>query len=333
MEAISQSNTPCNCTTRWTRGAHWNADGTINDNNNAPSPYGIINCGSSGQAQTKLKPVLGCTYDSIAFNIDVSTIDCFDPSTGSIVYPLNPTNGEPIIWLNFDVRPLAGYFQIQINDNSNDNIAWALYHSTVITNGVLANPNLALSDSISGSCSSLSLVAGGVESSNTWNTLPVPNFVNTTNYYLAIWDQGADGHLWVNNFKARYGCGDAQIPNVLCFLETGNPYIQVYPTENIYSVKIPVTGINNELYAYDPNSINANGLSSSVCLTNLGEANPHLFDTLILDYNFNDDYSITVFSAGDSITPVSVTPDTLCHLPYNTGDCRATFIGSGTALP
>ena len=52
------------------------------------------------------------------------------------------------------------------------------------------------------------------KSSSTWNTLPVPNFSQTTNYYLAIWGQDADNNL-VNNFKARFGLRKCRYPGLL----------------------------------------------------------------------------------------------------------------------
>ncbi|HXH19540.1 MAG TPA: hypothetical protein VNJ07_10705, partial [Chitinophagales bacterium] len=36
----AQKDTPCECARRWDEGAHWNANGTINDNSNAPAPHG-----------------------------------------------------------------------------------------------------------------------------------------------------------------------------------------------------------------------------------------------------------------------------------------------------
>ena len=123
---------------------------------------------------------------------------------------------------------------------------------------------------LSGDCNALSLVACGVESSNTFSTLPVPNFSQAANYYIAIWDQDADGSVALGNFKARYGCGDSDI--LLCNISAGTP-IASCNQDNTYTLRIPIAGINGEFFAYDPNSTNANGLSSSVCLTNPGSTN------------------------------------------------------------
>ena len=196
----AQDASPCDCVQRWEKGAHWNEDGSIDDAPNAPSPLGVIRCANAAETQSQIVPN-GCTYNPEEFTIDVSGSDCIDPSTGESVAVDNPTEGEPIIWLNFDARPHSSNFEVQINDNSGDRIGFALYYSSSPTSGVNEN-------GISGDCSSLILVACGVESSNTWNTLPVPDSDQPTNYYLAIWDQDADGDLKVNNFKARFGCED-----------------------------------------------------------------------------------------------------------------------------
>src|SRR5699024_5311267 len=122
-----------------------------------------------------------------------------------------PTPGQPVIWLNFDVRPYAGSFEIQFNDNSGDHIGWALYVSEVNQAGTTLNPDTG--QYLSGDCSknSLKLVSCGVESSNSFNAIPIAgvDFLYATNFYLAIWDQnGIDGEVTLNNFKARYGCGN-----------------------------------------------------------------------------------------------------------------------------
>lgn len=38
----AQDDTPCECAQRWTGGAAWNPDGTVNDSNSAGPPNGII---------------------------------------------------------------------------------------------------------------------------------------------------------------------------------------------------------------------------------------------------------------------------------------------------
>ena len=122
-----------------------------------------------------------------------------------LAQPKNPTPGDPGIRLNFDVRAYAGSFDIQINDNAGDNIGWALYISNTHTSAVGNN-------GLSGDCSDLQLVLDlcGVESSNTFNSIPIAgvDFLYPMNFLPCNWDQDADSELNVNNFKARYGCGE-----------------------------------------------------------------------------------------------------------------------------
>src|SRR5690606_13734156 len=175
-------NGPCDAV-RWENGGSWNDDGTVDDKPAQSEPVkGVIKCGSSAETQSDIVPYNGSVYDSSVFPIDVELEGgCIDPSTQNVVYPNNPREGRPIIWLNFDVRPDAGSFEIQINENTaGNNIAWALYVSNENQAGVDEN-------NLSGDCSDLVLVMCGVESSNTWNTLPIDGeiFSQPTNFYLA----------------------------------------------------------------------------------------------------------------------------------------------------
>jgi hypothetical protein len=43
---------PCHCAHRWRDGAHWNTNGTINDNSNAPQSLGLVRCGSSARSSS-----------------------------------------------------------------------------------------------------------------------------------------------------------------------------------------------------------------------------------------------------------------------------------------
>ncbi|MCB0616556.1 MAG: SprB repeat-containing protein, partial [Phaeodactylibacter sp.] len=307
------NDTPCECVQRWEEGASWNPDGSINDANNAPAPNGIIKCSSSAETQSQVAPINACVYKSAQFLIDPTGVPCVDPSTGINVTVLPPTENQPIIWLNFDVRPSAGSFQVQINDNSGDNIGWALYSSDVITTGTSTSPPNQTGNEASGDCSQLTLRACGVESSNTWNTLPVPNFTQTTNYFLAIWDQDADGDLQVNNFKARYGCGNADIQ--VCTIE-GQVDTLCNGDGSTYTLEIPVSGINGEFIAYEQNQ---GAFSGPICLTNPGDANPVTSGTFQFTYNAGDSYDIIIFETTKDpntppITP-PVSPDGSCIHP------------------
>ena len=84
---------------------------------------------------------------------------------------------------------------------------------------------------------------------NNWEIFRKP--YSPTNYYLAIWDQDADGDLSVNNFKARFGCGDADV--IVCNLETSAPSVTCN-NDNTYTVEVPIAGINGEYVGFDPNA-------------------------------------------------------------------------------
>ena len=274
----------------------------------------------------------GWTYDPTAFTIDMSGASCIDPSNGLPISLTPPTAGEPIIWLNFDVRPLAGTFEIQINDNSGDNVGFALYYSAAPTNGTSVR---ASGEQLSGACSSLVFAACGGESSNTWNTLPVPNFASTTNYYLAVWDQDADGDLQINNFKARFGCGDSSVE--LCNLSVASTSTSCNP-DGTYTLSIDIEGVNGEFYAYDANALNG-GLSTSVCLTNSSDPSPVTSGTLTLDYPAGVSYAAVVFEQRASAPPVTTGDDPNCDSPTpyagsangNADDCVASLSGLAPA--
>ncbi|RZW50535.1 MAG: hypothetical protein EX263_07595, partial [Flavobacteriaceae bacterium] len=307
----AQNDTPCEGAQRWLDGAAWLPDGSIDDNvAQNDFPKGIIKCGSSAETQSQVGPYNNSIYDSTQFEIDVSSDTCIDPSTGLVVTPLNPTDLQPIIWLNFDVRPQAGSFQIQINDNSGDTIAWALYISDVHQAGTTLAAN---GQYLSGDCSQLHKVACGVESSSTWNTIPIngEDFLEATNFYLAVWDQDADGDVEINNFKARFGCGDGSFKT--CSVVAGTPE-EVCNNDGTFTVNVPIEGINGEYVGYDANANNAGGLSSTVCLTNSGSTNVTT-GTISLTYNQGTAYSIQIFETNNSSPPTPVTPSASCDHP------------------
>ncbi|RXJ43754.1 hypothetical protein ESZ48_18885, partial [Gelidibacter gilvus] len=331
-ELFAQNDTPCEGAQRWTRGASWNQNGSINDSNQAPSPNGIIRCGSSAETQAQLVPFNNSVYNSNQFAINVEgSNSCIDPSSGQPVNVKNPTNGQPIIWLNFDVRPKAGSFEIQLNDNSGDKVGWALYVSNVHQTGTSLAAN---GNQLSGDCSNLTKVACGVESSSTWNTIPIDgtDFIEATNFYLAIWDQNADGNLAINNFKARYGCGDADFET--CSLSSGTPE-EVCNNDGTFTINVPIEGINGEYVGYDANAKNG-GLSNRVCLTNSGEAGSTT-GVISLTYDQGVDYNIQIFETTNSNPPIPVTPSAGCDHPDpypgdpnngNADSCVATVTGT-----
>ncbi|WP_299275015.1 hypothetical protein [uncultured Psychroserpens sp.] len=307
---FAQTDTPCEGAQRWTQGSTWLPDGSIDDAPNAAFPNGIIRCGSSAETQSQVMPYNNSVYNSSQFEIDISGIPCVDPSTQTTVFPANPTNGEPIIWLNFDVRAFAGSFEIQINDNSGDEIAWVLYSSNAHQAGTTLAAN---NQELSGDCGDLKRIACGVESSSTWNTIPIEgeDFLEPANLYLAIWDQGADGDLAVNNFKARFGCGDSD--QVICSLGVEDPIVSC--AENgTYSVSVPVNGANGQYTATDPNAIS---VSNDICLGNLGGG--AISGSFTLTYNQGTDFNI-------DISPV-IPSTNGCVDPLNPTQCTANVSG------
>ena len=297
----AQSNQPCDCAQRWENGGSWNPDGSVDDSppNNAPSK-GIIKCASQAGTQSQVAPLSGCTYEQAEFEIDVSGLGCIDPSDGSIISIANPTEGEPVIWFNFDVRAFAGNFDVQINDNSGDNIGWALYLSSEHSDSVSAlntggsNDGTLLSGlTNTGGCPNLSLVACGGESSNTWNNIPIdPGVFNEpTNWYMAIWDQDADGEVQINNWKGRFGCGSdeycqfIEVNRTICI--DGDNYtvvVDVFGQNGTWTIT-DSTGVPGVSFVTDP---------SPLTLTNGSENNPVVQGTVTATYPVGTDYDFSI---------------------------------------
>src|SRR5204862_7079730 len=95
----AQQDTPCECAQRWTKGGHWNTNGTVNDAGNAPNPLGVIRCGSSAETMSNVK-ANSCVYNPSQFQINPS--NCKNPDTGLPVNINPPTAGCPVIWINLD---------------------------------------------------------------------------------------------------------------------------------------------------------------------------------------------------------------------------------------
>jgi hypothetical protein len=327
---------PCDCAQRWTGGGHWNPDGTINELPNAPLARGIIRCASAAETQSQVVPKPGCVWNSTqmeAYGIQLPFGEvCFDPSEGTGGTPIQlqlPTEGQPIIWFNFDVRAYISSFSFQLNDNSGDNLGWALYASNDAEADVDYYPsaNDSLSGNLNCTTSNLTLLDFGdgtmrrwcgSESSNTWSTPTSPESFDPLqpgNFYLLIWDQdGIDNNVEVNNFKARFGCGDPTI----CFLEADEPEIDCNTTNGTYTVTVPITGNNGQYVGTDPNATPTT--SAPVCLTNLGETGV-ITGEIVMTYPIGVDYNI-------SIAPVVPATDG-CATPFNPTQCTAQV--SGTA--
>ncbi|MEK7256498.1 MAG: hypothetical protein AAB316_17210, partial [Bacteroidota bacterium] len=186
----AQNDTPCECSQRWTEAGAWNANGTVDDSPpNALQPKGVLKCSPGAETQSDIMVEYNCTYNPNppGFQIVLPAGGC----TGGQTTPTLPTAGKPIIWFNFDLRPSAGSFTFQWNDNdAADNIGWALYYSTAPTTGAGAAPHYQ-----SGNCASLALFACGSENGNTFTAMMTPVFSSATNFYLAMWDQSGDDDL------------------------------------------------------------------------------------------------------------------------------------------
>jgi hypothetical protein len=296
--------------TRWTGGASWNADGSVDDAPNSGPINGVIRCGSAAETQSQIAST--GVYDPSLFEIVPPAGGCVEPSSGNSVSIQAPTAGEPIIWFNFDVRPSAGTYEIQINDNSGDVIAWALYASNAPTLGTSTSP--LTGEELSGDPTDLMFLTCGVESANTWNTLPVPNFPQATNCYLAVWDTQADGDLQINNFKARFGCGDSDVE--LCIVDITDVAAQCDGAN--YTVDVTIEGINGYYQLSDPNALELPD-PAIVCLGNVATGGD-LFGTFTFTYASGVDYDITV----EAVPGVSGCADT-----PNYADCYVNVTGSG----
>ncbi len=305
--ASSQNDSPCECSQRWTESAAWNPNGSVNDN--PPQNYqpkGVVNCGSGAGTQSNINTEFGCTYNPAAFPVTV--MNCTDPITGlPIPTPVGPTIGAPIIFFNFDVRANAGTFEIQINDNnSQDNIGWALYYSASPTAGTGPGPQYQ-----SGDCNNLIFYLCGSENPNTWMTFYTPTFSEPTNWYLVIWDQQGDTDLDINNFKARFGCGGGTL---YCHLETMAPTTTCHPN-GTYTVNVPISGINGNYVGTDPNALNSP--SAPVCLQNIGAGGP-TSGIISLTYPYGTAYNINI---GIDVTGP-------CPDPLNPNSCTANVAGA-----
>ena len=209
---------------------------------------------------------------------------------------------QSIIWLNFDVRAGAGTFQIQINDNSGDLIGWALYKAGSPTEGITLNPNTG--EYLSGDCADLTLISCGVESSNSWNTIPAPDFPIVSNLYMAVWDQNADGSLSLNNFKARYGCGDSDV----CLIDTSSLTTQCL--NDSYKVTIDVVGVNGTFVLTDSTGQGFNITPNEIVLTNSQDPNPVTSGTFCIEYPLGVDYHFGINETSGS----SQDPNVPCSL-------------------
>ncbi len=328
---------PATCAIRWTDGESWYAPNTATCNGqpnkwNAPVK-GIVSCASAAGTMSNTHPMSGCTYQPSnisQFIIETAPNGCFDPSAGSgtMFSILPPADGDAILWINFDIRAFGGDFDIQLV--SNDHLGWALYYSTAPTTCTSAAPN---GQQLSGNWTSLTGGAGafpsgavvplscGTESSSTFNNIGIPSFNLNTNFYAAVWNRDAGVQTDFNvNFKARFGCGTGVQCNVLA----GTP-LTTCNANGTYSLDIPMEGINGQYFGHDPNSLNAGGLSASVCLLNPATSPFTTTGTITLTYNEGVAYNVQIFEANSTIPPTPVTPSGFCPVPTSPNGCTVTL--------
>ncbi len=225
----AQDDTPCECAQRYTEGASWNTDGTVDDtpngNDGIPNQMpegGVVRCGSSAENQSGIDPN-GCTYNPAEFDIDLSNIACINPQNVDAngipaMYAMGqiggPGSGDDVVWIQYDIRFNSTDYQFQVN--SNDDLVWALYY--LQPGETSSTPNCDQDNLILQQC--------GTDFPQQWNNLlfETPDFNVPTNFYLAIWRTNTGGSFSLN-FKTRNGCGDfLDCLDVTCPNEDGGTY-------------------------------------------------------------------------------------------------------------
>ncbi len=226
--AFGQAGTACGAH-RWDAGDGWrftNGEWVPTTLNGPQLPQGIVACASAAATESNLQQYKS-TYTGS--NIDFSQLGtCFNHS-GTFTLP---TVGEDIIWLNFDIRPLAGTFQFQLENTGGATMGWALYYSATSSPGAGdPGPSYPAVPGVSGNCSNLVYAACGISFTG-WETITVPSFLEATNYYLVMWAQDPAITTITNNtiFKARFGCGGAT-----CTLEKSDTRVTCNP-DGTYTV-------------------------------------------------------------------------------------------------
>ncbi|KAL1526944.1 hypothetical protein AB1Y20_015634 [Prymnesium parvum] len=160
--AAVQVNGPAGAS-RYTRGQSWNSDGTIDDSKKAGPINGIVSCSNSAQPQTSIEPT--GVYAPSDFRISLPANTCIEPSSGSIVNVAGPTQGQPVLWFNFDVRARAHTWEAQLKGQGN--VAWALYYSNTPTRGT--SPMPITGNELSGTPGDVSFFMCGVKNAQAWS--------------------------------------------------------------------------------------------------------------------------------------------------------------------
>jgi len=306
--------TPCIAAQRFNAGSTWIQNGDIDD---LSTTGGIVKCGIEGNFMTLEAPTY--SYDPSNFEIDFYNNNYYDPYTGYMRSPRLPQDGEDIIWVNFDVRPLVTSFQFFLHDD--EDLAWALYLSNNHDSGTgLQNTATENSIPLSGNCSSLTFIRSGL-SSDLWQSIMIDeaDFSITKNYYLAIWDSSNNIHIGdgpngqiVNAFGTRMGCEntDECIPPVLL----SSPKITDLRNKT-YSVNIEVGGLNGSLEAVDLTG-KAISISSPICVGNASDLNGITGAEFELIYPNDTPYQIEV----------GVVNSPSCKNPINIDECSSIIL-------
>src|SRR6478672_3606298 len=114
---FGQAGSPCTAH-RWQAGDGWRFNTTTQKWEavvlNSPNlqPKGIVRCASSAETESGLTAFKQAYHSSATggFTISGSNFNqCFDQQTETRTATVNaPSEGEDIVWFNFDIRPLAG---------------------------------------------------------------------------------------------------------------------------------------------------------------------------------------------------------------------------------
>ncbi|MEW5676462.1 HYR domain-containing protein [Flavobacterium enshiense] len=294
---LAGAGTPCTAH-RWFAGDGWRNESTPSVWEpivlSAPSlqPKGIVRCASSAETESQLEAFKGTYHEADNPNIDglpFPLTDCFSMTTETFGNTLSrPTEGEEIVWLNFDIRPLAGTYQFQIV--TNQNVGFVLFYVDPASAGPISGEDIGASypSGLSGDCTDLEfsdIKIAGIShpacgfSGNGWTTITVPSFTRPTNYYLAMWmaDENVTAFPGSMNlvYKSRFGCGGATCTlehmdtDVVCNGD-GTSYtacVEYGGSEGRWNIAAPgATSYTWTTYAQDGTTVIASGNTSQVTL-------------------------------------------------------------------
>ncbi len=316
---ICKAQTPCSAL-RWEKGSTWNIDGSINDLPNAPSPNGIVRCGSSAETQSNIQS--NGVYDPRMFELP-NLVNCINPVNGMDVMLLRPEVGQKILWLNFDIRAYSGGFDFQVIGGP-DNIGWALFYTNAPTSATNA-------DDLSGNCEDLTYDVCGTNFTSGWAPDPffTPDLSNPTNYYIMVWDQnGGDFSI---NFKARYGCGDIEPP--ICISQEEE--INFTCNEVDYLLEYTFSAINGDFYIVEHTG-EGTDIDSEPAILSFGNPSDGNFGKAKVKINYprNKGYDFSIMNVNeDNCSLVHISGEPPCLVtPVELSAFSSTCISSAIVL-